>query len=57
MPHFPKPWFRESRGVWMVQIAGVVEPNAAHRRAYDEQYARYRATYPALRELMHELAR
>lgn len=21
--HFPKPWFRKSRGVWMVQIAGV----------------------------------
>ena len=21
--HFPKPWFRKSRGFWMVQIAGV----------------------------------
>ncbi len=40
----------------MVQIAGVVEPNTANRRAYDEHYARYRATYPALRTLMHEMA-
>jgi FGGY-family pentulose kinase len=40
----------------MVQVAGVVEPVAAHRRAYDELYARYRATYPALRALMHEAA-
>jgi ribulose kinase len=40
----------------MVQVAGVVEPNASNRRAYDEQYARYRATYPALKALMHEMA-
>lgn len=37
----------------MVQIAEVVEPNAENRAAYDECYARYLATYPALRELMH----
>jgi FGGY-family pentulose kinase len=40
----------------MVQLAGVVEPDAAHRRAYDEAYAKYRATYPALRALMHAAA-
>jgi ribulose kinase len=40
----------------MVQLAGVIEPNPAHRRAYDEHYARYRATYPALKALMHEAA-
>ncbi len=37
----------------MVQIAGVVEPQAAHQRIYEEQYARYLATYPALKDLMH----
>jgi FGGY-family pentulose kinase len=41
----------------MVQIAGLVEPNANTRRAYDEQYSRYLATYSALRALMHEMAR
>ncbi len=40
----------------MVAMAGAVEPNEAHRLAYEEHYARYRATYPALRGLMHELA-
>jgi ribulose kinase len=39
----------------MVQIAQVIEPRREHRRAYDEHYARYRATYPALCSLMHEL--
>jgi FGGY-family pentulose kinase len=40
----------------MVQLAEVIEPDAKHRRAYDSFYAKYRATYPALRGLMHELA-
>jgi FGGY-family pentulose kinase len=40
----------------MVQMAGVVEPEPRHRRAYDYYYEKYRATYPALRPLMHELA-
>jgi FGGY-family pentulose kinase len=37
----------------MVQLAGVIEPEAANRTAYDELYGRYRSTYPALRELFH----
>jgi sugar (pentulose or hexulose) kinase len=38
----------------MVRIAEVVEPRPETRAAYEEGYARYRATYPALRELMHK---
>jgi ribulose kinase len=37
----------------MVQIADVLEPQPANQRVYDDCYARYLATYPALRELMH----
>jgi ribulose kinase len=40
----------------MVQIAEVLEPQARNRAAYDYGYAKYRATYPALRQLMHDLA-
>jgi ribulose kinase len=40
----------------MVRIAKVIEPQPATRRAYDDAYGRYRATYPALRGLMHALA-
>src|SRR5262249_13462617 len=40
----------------MVRIAEVIEPQPATRRAYDDAYARYRATYPALRDLMHAAA-
>jgi FGGY-family pentulose kinase len=39
----------------MVQIAGVIEPRRENKNAYDAYYARYLATYPALRELMHGL--
>jgi FGGY-family pentulose kinase len=39
----------------MVQIAGVIEPRQENKDAYDAYYARYLATYPALRELMHGL--
>src|SRR5262249_18886340 len=39
----------------MVQIASVVEPNAANTEVYDGHYARYLATYPALKELLHQL--
>lgn len=38
----------------MVQIKKVVEPRSAHRQVYDDLYGRYLATYPALRELMHQ---
>jgi FGGY-family pentulose kinase len=37
----------------MVRMAEVVEPQPANRGAYDELYGRYKATYLALRELMH----
>jgi FGGY-family pentulose kinase len=40
----------------MVQMAGVIEPQGEHRRAYDYHYAKYVATYPALRALMHDMA-
>jgi FGGY-family pentulose kinase len=40
----------------MVQIAGVIEPDRENRQCYDDHYAKYVATYPALRELMHQMA-
>jgi FGGY-family pentulose kinase len=39
----------------MVQIAGVIEPIRQNKNVYDDYYARYLATYPALRDLMHSL--
>jgi FGGY-family pentulose kinase len=39
----------------MVQIAGVIEPRRENKQIYDECYARYLGTYPALKELMHGL--
>jgi FGGY-family pentulose kinase len=38
----------------MVRVAEVVEPRPQTRDAYAAGYSRYRATYPALRELMHK---
>jgi ribulose kinase len=40
----------------MVQIAQVIEPRKENARGYDVHYGRYRATYAALRPLMHDLA-
>jgi ribulose kinase len=40
----------------MVQIATVVEPQAGRKQAYDDFYAKYLATYPALKRLMHDVA-
>jgi len=40
----------------MVKLSGVVEPDAARVKAYETHYQRYRATYPALRTLMHSTA-
>jgi ribulose kinase len=37
----------------MVAHSGVIEPDAARQRVYEGLYQRYRATYPALRTLMH----
>jgi FGGY-family pentulose kinase len=51
--HYPN---LEEAAKKMVRIAEIVEAQPQHRRAYDEAYARYRATYPALRGLMHGLA-
>ena len=41
----------------MVRVASLVEPDPAKRDAYDTLEDRYRRTYLALRELMHEAAR
>ena len=40
----------------MVQTAGVIEPQPAAARVYDYYYAKYLATYPALRALMHDMS-
>lgn len=40
----------------MVQTATIVEPDAERQAAYDYAYGKYLATYPALKELMHDLA-
>jgi FGGY-family pentulose kinase len=40
----------------MVQIADVIEPNNSNKHVYDYYFGKYLATYPALKNLMHELA-
>jgi len=40
----------------MVQVGDVIEPQPEHRKIYDYYYAKYVATYPALRALMHDMA-
>jgi FGGY-family pentulose kinase len=40
----------------MVQMAGVIEPQTGNRQVYDYHFAKYLATYPALKPLMHALA-
>jgi ribulose kinase len=40
----------------MVRITEIIEPQPGTRQAYADAYGRYRATYPALRGLMHALA-
>jgi sugar (pentulose or hexulose) kinase len=40
----------------MAQIADVIEPNKGNKNQYAYYYAKYLATYPALRQLMHDLA-
>ncbi|MFM7150522.1 MAG: FGGY-family carbohydrate kinase, partial [Gemmataceae bacterium] len=39
----------------MVHLEEVIQPNPAHRQVYDDVFARYRKTYPVLRDLLHEL--
>jgi len=41
----------------MARVARRIEPNPTHHAFYEEQYRLYIATYPALRDLMHEVAR
>ncbi len=41
----------------MVSIEREIEPNPAHHSVYSDLYRHYIATYPALRDLMHEVAR
>jgi FGGY-family pentulose kinase len=38
----------------MVQRSSVVEPRPEAKRIYDSYYGKYVATYPALRQLMHD---
>ena len=40
----------------MVKMSCVVEPDPGRHKVYDAHYQRYRATYPALRTLMHTSA-
>jgi sugar (pentulose or hexulose) kinase len=51
--HYPD---LDAAALGMVRLAEVVEPRPENRAGYEEGYARYRATYPALRGLMHALA-
>lgn len=39
----------------MAKAASVIEPNAARVKVYETHYQRYRATYPAMRTLMHSM--
>lgn len=41
----------------MVSVVRQIDPNPDNRQVYDELYRYYIATYPALRDLMHEVAR
>jgi FGGY-family pentulose kinase len=43
----------EQAATRMVQIDRTIEPNLAHHQVYDDLFAEYRATYHALRPLMH----
>jgi FGGY-family pentulose kinase len=51
--HYPK---LEEAARHMVRSAAVIEPQPENKRIYDYYYAKYVATYPALRALMHEMA-
>jgi ribulose kinase len=41
----------------MVRIVRQIDPDPQHHSAYGDLYRHYLATYPALRDLMHEVAR
>jgi FGGY-family pentulose kinase len=40
----------------MVKVACMIEPDPGRQKVYDGHYQRYRATYPAMRTLMHSSA-
>lgn len=40
----------------LIQIIGSTEPQSEHTAVYDQQYAIYRALYPALQETFHRLS-
>ena len=40
----------------MVRITDIVEPESRHKQAYDTHFAKYLATYLALKDLMHDTA-
>ena len=40
----------------MVQVTREIQPNPNNAEVYDRMFRRYVATYPQLRELMHEVA-
>ncbi len=40
-----------------VAVAAYIEPNPAHRQAYDDAYALYRAVYDALQEPFRKAAK
>ena len=44
MPHYPKPFFREARGLWYVQVDGKQINLGADREAAFRQYQRPRAS-------------
>ncbi len=52
--HFPD--LKSAAGA-MVSIARQIDPNPANHGVYRDLYSHYIATYPALRDLMHEVAR
>jgi hypothetical protein len=37
----------------MVHMAATVTPNGTTKAVYDDAFGRYKATYPALVDLMH----
>jgi ribulose kinase len=41
----------------MVSFERQIDPNPAHHAVYNDLFGHYVATYPALRDLMHEVAR
>jgi FGGY-family pentulose kinase len=43
----------DEAGLAMVHMAATVTPNRATKPVYDDAFGRYKATYPALVELMH----